>query len=302
MRVLITGGTGFIGTALCARLRERGHTLAVLSRRPARVPALCGAEVQALEDLAAVPVFAPEAVVNLSGAPIASRPWTRARRRLLRDSRIAFTRELVAVLARCAQPPQVMVSGSAVGYYGARGDEPLDEEADAVNDFPHQLCRDWEQAAQPVTALGTRLCLLRTGLVLGPGGMLARLLPAFRLGLGGPLGSGQQWMSWIHRDDLVALIDYLLAHQTLAGPFNGTAPNPVPNHEFTETLARLLKRPARLRLPAGLLRAALGDLATLLVDGQRALPDKALKAGFEFRYSQLDVALAEILRAPHSGP
>jgi uncharacterized protein (TIGR01777 family) len=296
MELLITGGTGFIGRALCRRLLADGHRLTVLSRWPRRVPALCGAGVSAVASLSELPRDRRfDAVINLAGEGIADRPWSAARKQLLRDSRIGVTAALCDWIAAAASPPALLISGSAVGYYGSRGDQLLDEAAPVGADFAAHLCRDWEVEAARVEALGVRLCLLRTGLVLGgDGGMLARLKLPFSLGLGGRLGDGRQWMSWIHRDDLVALIVYLLDHPTLQGPFNGTAPEPVTNADFTRALARALRRPALLPMPAFALRLALGEMAGLLLGGQRVLPQRALEAGFEFRYPTLPAALDEI--------
>lgn len=296
MKLLITGGTGFIGRSLCAHLLAGGHALTVLSRRPQRVAELCGAAVTAVASLRELPVDSGfDAIINLAGEGIADRPWTAARKRLLRDSRIGVTAALCDWVAAASPKPALLISGSAVGYYGNRGDLLVDEQTAAGADFAAHLCLDWEVEAARVEASGVRLCLLRTGLVLaGDGGMLGRLKLPFSLGLGGRLGDGRQWMPWIHRDDLIALIDYLLNHPTLQGPFNGCAPEPVTNAEFTAALARALHRPALLPAPAFALRLALGEMAELLLGGQRALPQRALEAGFLLRYPTLPQALAAI--------
>lgn len=295
MNILITGGTGLIGSALCRQLLAGGHQLTVLSRRPQQVPSLCGTGVDAVETLAELPAEGGfDAVINLAGEGIADRRWSARRKRQLLASRVDLSARLVDYLAACRQPPAVLISGSAVGYYGDQGEHVLDEEADAVNDFAHQLCRDWERQAMRAESLGVRVCVMRIGLVVAPeGGFLGRMLLPFRLGLGGPIGSGEQWMSWIHRDDLLAIIHYLLEHQVLTGVFNATAPNPVNNAEFSRLLAQTLGRPASLRVPAWALRAGLGEMSSLLLGGQRVLPRRLRLAGFDFRYPYLQEALAD---------
>lgn len=297
MRILLTGGTGLIGRALCRLWTGQGHQLVVWSRRPSEVAALCsGARgIARLEELDAAQ--APDAVVNLAGAPIADRPWTAARRRLLWDSRIALTRQLVDWLGGLQQRPRLLLSGSAVGWYGDGGERRLDEDSPAGReDFGSELCFAWELEAQRAAELGLRVVLLRTAPVLAPhGGMLARLLPAYRLGLGGRLGSGRQWMPWIHLDDEVGLIDFLVHHEDCRGPYNGCAPNPVRNAEFARTLARVLRRPALLPAPAGLLRLAFGEMSGLLLGGQHLLPRRTLEAGYHFRFPDLEAALVDLL-------
>ncbi|ALT76161.1 TIGR01777 family oxidoreductase [Paucibacter sp. KCTC 42545] len=298
MRILMTGGTGLIGRALCSHWRSAGHEVIVWSRQPERVPALCsGARgIAHLHELAdAGPL---DAVVNLAGAPIADRPWTAARRQILWRSRVDLTQELVAYLAQLAHKPEVLISGSAVGWYGDRGERQLDESSPPGSaDFGAQLCQAWEQAAQQAEPQGIRVVLLRTAPVLAAsGGMLARLRLPFSLGLGGRLGSGQQWMPWIHLDDEIALIDFLLNHTECRGAFNACAPEPARNADFTQALAAVLKRPAVLPAPAWALRMALGEMSVLLLGGQRAVPQRALAQGFRFRYPALGPALAQLLK------
>ena len=298
MRILMTGGTGLIGRALCSHWRSAGHEVIVWSRQPERVPALCsGARgIANLHELAdAGPL---DAVVNLAGAPIADRPWTAARRQVLWRSRVDLTQELVAYLAQLAHKPEVLISGSAVGWYGDSGERQLDESSPpGAADFGAQLCLAWEQAALKAEPLGIRVVLLRTAPVLAAGGgMLARLRLPFSLGLGGRLGSGRQWMPWIHLEDEVALIDFLLNHTECRGAFNACAPEPARNADFTRALAGALKRPAVLPAPAWALRMALGDMSVLLLGGQRAVPQQALAQGFRFRYPALGPALAQLLK------
>lgn len=297
MRILLTGGTGLIGRALCRLWAGQGHELVVWSRRPQEVAGLCsGARgIARLDELA--PDLPLDAVVNLAGAPIADRPWTAARRRLLWDSRIGLTGQLVDWLARRPLRPGVLLSGSAVGWYGDGGERRLNEDSPAGSeDFASELCFAWEAAALRAEELGIRVVLVRTAPVLAArGGMLARLLPPFRLGLGGRMGSGRQWMPWIHLEDEVGLIDFLLHHEECRGPYNACAPNPVRNAEFARTLGRVLHRPVLLPAPACVLRLALGEMAGLLLGGQHLQPQRTLDAGYRFRFPDLEAALADLL-------
>lgn len=297
MHILLTGGTGLIGRALCRHWAQQGHQLTVWSRTPQQVEALCGSGVRGiarLEELAEEPL---DAVVNLAGAPIADRPWTRKRKALLWASRITLTEQLLAWLASREQKPRVLLSGSAVGWYGDGGERELHEDSIQVtDDFAAQLCGAWEETALRAEELGIRVVLLRTGLVLArDGGFLKRLLLPFKLGLGGPLGSGRQWMPWIHISDQIALIDFLLQQEQARGPYNACAPQPVRNREFSQALGRELHRPAFMPAPAFALRLALGELSELLLGGQRALPTRLQAEGFSFRFTHLDVALADLL-------
>jgi uncharacterized protein (TIGR01777 family) len=295
MRILVTGGTGFIGAALCARLADAGHQLAVLSRDTTRVrePAL---GVARLDDLAGQPPW--DAVINLAGEPIADKRWSTARQSLLRGSRIDLTEALVDWVRRLQVRPRVWVNASAVGYYGiAESDEPVTEAASGDHSFSSRLCRDWEQAALPAEALGIRTCVLRLGVVLGPdGGALGRMLPAFRLGLGGRLGSGRQWMPWIHRDDVLGIIEHCLASPHLQGPINCTAPNPVTNREFTRLLGEVVRRPTPATMPAWAVRLLFGQMGEeLLLSGRRVVPQRLRDAGYRFRFERLEAALADLV-------
>jgi len=297
MHILLTGGTGLIGRGLCRHWAAQGHRLVVWSRTPQRVASLCGAQVRGigrLEELADEPL---DAVINLAGAPIADRPWTHKRKALLWTSRVSLTEQLLSWLEGRVQRPRVLLSGSAVGWYGDGGERELQEDAPPVSeDFASQLCVAWEETAQRAEALGIRVVLLRTGLVLArDGGFLKRLLPPFRLGLGGPIGDGRQWMSWVHLADQIALIDFLLQRDDARGPYNACAPQPVRNAEFARSLGRVLHRPACLPVPAFALRLGLGELAGLLLGGQRAVPARLTEAGFSFRFSNLDAALDDLL-------
>ena len=298
MHILLTGGTGLIGRALCRHWLSQGHQLTVWSRSPERVATLCGVAVRGigrLEDYGDGPL---DAVVNLAGAPIADRPWTHKRKALLWASRIHLTEQLLAWLESRDHRPQVLISGSAVGWYGDGGERELDEDsAPVIEDFAAQLCGAWEETAQRAEALGIRVVLLRTGLVLArEGGFLKRLLPPFRLGLGGPIGNGRQWMPWIHLRDEIGLIDFLLQREDARGPYNACSPQPVRNKAFARALGRALHRPALLPLPGPLLKLGLGELSGLLLGGQKAVPQRALAEGYAFRFTDLDSALADLLK------
>lgn len=297
MHILITGGTGLIGRALCAHWLAQGHQIVVWSRTPARVRMLCGAAVVPIGHLDEYPDQPLDLVVNLAGAPIADRPWTARRKELLWESRVTLTEQLVRWCAERPKPPEFLLSGSAVGWYGDTGARILDEQVlTHGTDFASHLCAAWESAALKAQAVGTRVVLLRTGFVLAPkGGLLSRLLPPFRLGLGGRIGSGQQWMPWIHLADQIALMDFLVHQPSISGPYNVCAPEPVTNQAFTQALGQSVRRPTFCTMPGALLRMVLGEMALLLLGGQRALPTKALQAGFRFRFTALSQALNDIV-------
>ena len=297
MRILITGGTGLIGRHLCRVLLAKGHQLTVLSRHPETVAVKCGAEVQAM---ATLDEWQPErtfdAVINLAGEPIVDAYWSAKRKQVLRDSRIALTGKLVLRIAAAKQKPAVLLSGSAVGYYGNRGDTELDETAQAGNDFAAELCRDWEAAALGAEKQGVRVCLLRTGLIMSnSGGLLGKMLLPFKLGLGARLGDGRQWMSWVHIEDYGEMVLRLLHDEQMRGPFNMTAPQPATNADFTRSLARALRRPTFFIAPGALLKVAMGERTVLLLQGQRVLPTKLTAAGCQFKFASLGSALDDLL-------
>lgn len=295
--LLITGGTGFLGHALVKQWLERGYSVTMLSRQPQAAMTLFGNAIQAVSALEALPSDSRfDAVINLAGEPIFAGRWTAVRKQRMRDSRIKLTEALVAFIGRLQVKPEVLVSGSAIGVYGNQGDTLLTEDSPGIADFGQQLCADWEQAALQAEHFGVRVCLIRTGLVLGQdGGMLQRMLPAFRLGLGGRLGDGKQWMSWIHRNDWLAIVDTLLENSSLRGAFNATAPNALTNAEFTRILASQLRRPALMPMPATILKLSLGEMAELVLGSQRVVPERLLAADFDFRFPHLDTALQQIL-------
>ena len=297
--VLVTGATGLIGRRLVTALVGAGHEVTALTRDRATAADL-PAPIRIVTSLDQIADDARiDAIVNLAGEPISDGLWTPAKRRRIVDSRLAVTRAVVALIARLERRPQVLVNGSAIGWYGLRGDEVLDETADGADCFSRTVCRRWERAAMTTQDLGVRVVRLRIGLVLAiEGGALSRMLTPFEFGLGGPFGAGRHWMSWIHLDDLVRLIAHAIATPGLEGPVNGTAPEPVRNAAFAQALGRALHRPALLPAPAAPLRLALGAFADeLLLKGQRVVPAAVLASGFAFNYPALDGALAAIVGA-----
>ncbi len=297
MHILITGGTGLIGRQLCTALLADGHELTVLSRTPASVPEKCGSTVHAMADLNEwTPATTFDAVINLAGEAIVDARWTDRRKQALWDSRVTLTERLVRNIAAAQHKPGVLLSGSAVGYYGDRGDTELDESAGAGADFAARLCQAWEMAALAAQNAGVRVCLLRTGLVLSRhGGLLGRMTLPFKLGLGARLGHGKQWMSWIHIDDYVGQLLGLLRNEQASGPYNMTAPHPTSNVQFTAALATALHHPAPFVMPAWLLKSVMGERACLLLDGQKVLPVKFAAAGYRFDFANLPEALNGVL-------
>lgn len=295
MKIAIAGGTGFIGEPLARRLAEK-HQVLILTRNPGKVRVGRAVEWQPGETGWHSQVADADGFVNLAGENIGEGRWTEERKRALRASRIDATGALVAAMRKNPRPGRVLVSASAIGYYGARGDEPLHEEAAPGSDFLATLTREWESAAREAEALA-RVVILRFGIVLAAdGGALQKMLLPFRMFAGGPLGSGRQWMSWVDRDDVVRMIEWALERDTVRGTYNATAPSPVRNREFTRELGRALHRPAILPAPAFALRALLGEMADpLLLTGQRVLPDRARSEGFEFRYPDLPSSLRHAL-------
>ena len=307
--VLVTGATGFIGTKLVHRLIERGDCVTVLVRDRAKAQNLFGAHAEIVDDPTALPATTRiDAIVNLAGESIAGGLWTKRRRALLLASRLDVTRALLALVARLATPPTTWVNASAVGYYGARdGDEPLHEKSASGTGFQAELCRAWEETAALAAEHGVRVTMLRIGVVLGrDGGALPSLARPVRLFAGTVLGSGRQWFSWIHADDLLALVLFVLDERTLAGPLNATAPEPARHMEVMTAIAAALGRPLwPLPVPARLLGAVLGELAELFVAGQRVVPERARALGFVFRHATIDAALTDLLArrpAVHAPP
>jgi uncharacterized protein (TIGR01777 family) len=303
VKVVIAGGTGFLGRPLAAAFRADGHDVVILSRSTAAADSRASSEprIVAWTPDANVGPWAREidgtdAVVNLAGESIAGRRWSPAHKQRILDSRVDAARSLVAAIRTASRPPAVMVSGSAVGYYGPLGDEVVTEETPAGSDFLAQVCVRWEAEALRAATDGTRVVCIRTGLVLErDGGALPQMLPPFRFGVGGPVGSGRQYWPWIHRADWIALVRWAIATASATGAVNGTGPAPVTNAVFARALGRAMHRPAFMPAPAFGLRLLLGEMAdALLLSGQRAIPAKAERLGFSFRYPTVDGALAAI--------
>jgi uncharacterized protein (TIGR01777 family) len=298
-RITVTGATGLIGTKLVAALQERGDEVTVLSRRPKAAQRMLGVDAvgwQPETDPAPVDGLAGrDGVVHLAGEPIAQR-WTQESKERIHSSRQLGTARLVDGLEQSEPLPRILVTASAVGYYGARGDERLDEDAPPGKNFLASVCEEWERAAAAAANLGVRTVILRTGVLLDPAdGALAKMLRPFRLGVGGPVAGGHQFISWIAPDDLVRMYLAALDDPDWSGPFNATAPEPVTNRQFAHALGRALHCPALLPIPAFALRALYGEMATVVTTGQRALPVRALEHGFEFRHPAIDGGLRAAL-------
>ena len=296
MNILNTGGTGFIGRALVKSLLKEGHKVTVLSRTPDTVNKIIGNEVTTLSNLNQLTSEHHfQVIINLAGAPIFDHHWSDARKQIIRDSRIQLTEQLISYIKAATVKPELLISGSAIGYYGNQGNKVLIESSSpASHDFSQRLCADWEATAQLASQFGVRVCLIRTGLVLAhDGGLLQRMLLPFKFGLGGILGDGQQWMSWIHKADWIAIAKLMISNTAMQGVYNATAPHPVTNSEFTKTLAQHLRRPALLPMPAWLLKILLGERSELLLASQRVLPERLLTENFHFQYPELLSALTE---------
>ena len=294
--ILVTGGSGFIGRNLCKKLAGSGDQLVVLSRNPEDAVKVLPNSVRIIDDLNQLnqPV---DIVINLAGESIANHRWSEKRKAKITQSRIQTSQNLFEYFRHSDKPPAIVISGSAIGYYGGgvAGNEPVAEGGAVDSNFSSQLCAKWENTVQQFENLGSRVCFLRTGIVLGKQGALSKLLPAFKLGLGGPIASGQQWMPWIHIDDMVQIIVYAI-EQEISGPINCTAPQPVTNKEFAKALGKVLKRPAIVPMPAVAVRLLFGQMGDeLMVQGQCVIPQKLQQQGFEFKYNDLHSALSQLL-------
>ena len=307
MQIVIAGGTGFLGSPLAEVYAEDGHDVRVLTRglAPGESRHDSGTGMPGVTRVGwrpngesgpwAAAIHGADAVINLAGESIADGRWTPQRKAQLRDSRILATKSLVAAIDAAKPAPRVLVSGSAVGYYGPCGDEPLAEASRPGDDFLAKLCVDWEAEAKPAAASGTRLALLRTGIVLErSGGALAKMITPFKLFAGGPIGSGRQYMSWIHRLDWLEMVRWIVATPQVSGPVNATAPHPVTNRHFARALGRSLHRPALVPVPGFALKIVLGEMADSLVTGQRVIPERAKSLGFHFRYPEIEQAFRGI--------
>jgi uncharacterized protein (TIGR01777 family) len=303
LRITLTGATGLIGPRLLDALRADGAALTVLSRNPDRARERFGdgVEVFGWDPIGeAAPVEAlsgRDIVVHLAGEPIAQR-WSAEVKRDLRESRVQGTRNLIDGLQAVSERPAALISSSAVGYYGPHGEEPLDEDAPPGNDFLAEICAAWEAEAMRASELGMRVAVMRNGVVLDrDGGALAKMLPPFRLGVGGPVAGGAQFISWVHAEDVVGMIRATVEDERWSGPFNVTAPTPVSNRDFSRALGRALHRPALLPVPGFALQALYGEMSVIVTTGARVVPAKALVLGYEFAHGELDEALSSALGA-----
>lgn len=303
MRVVITGATGFVGSRLVERLLSEGHNVLVLTRnldaaqkKFSNSPNLEIAAYKPTDSGSWQEVISGcDGVVNLAGEPIAEERWTPERKQEILDSRKLGTQKIVEAIAQANPKPSVLVNASAIGYYGTSETTTFDETSAAGADFLAQVCQEWEAEAQKVTQVGVRLVILRLGIVLGMGGAIAKMITPFKLFAGGPIGSGRQWFSWIHREDLVNLIIQALTRSDMEGVFNATAPNPVRMTQLAETMGQVLNRPSWLPVPGFALEALLGDGAMVVLEGQQVLPKRTLASGFEYQYPTVQQALAEFL-------
>ena len=294
--ILVTGGSGFIGRNLCKKLANSGDQLVVLSRNPLKAAKVLPSSVRIIDDLNQLnqPV---NILINLAGEPIADRRWSEKRKETISHSRIQTTQKLYEYFKHAVKAPSTVISGSAIGYYGGgtANNQQIAEDGAVEPNFSSQLCAKWENTAQQFENLGSRVCFLRTGIVLGEQGALSKLLPPFKLGLGGPIASGQQWMPWIHIDDMVDIIIHAIQND-IAGPINCTAPKPVTNKEFAKTLGRALKRPAIAPMPAAIVKFLFGQMGDeLMIQGQCVIPQKLQQQGFKFKYFALENALSQLL-------
>lgn len=306
MKVAITGATGFVGTRLVERLHQQGHQVLVLTRNPERAQRIFpNSAYPNVEVMGYTPTqsggwqqaIAPcQGVVNLAGASIAEGRWTPQRKQEIINSRALGTEKLVEAILQADTKPSVLVNASAVGYYGTSETATFDETSPPGDDFLAQVCQAWESAAQKVTEAGTRLVIVRTGIVLGMGGALAKMLPPFKLFAGGPIGSGKQWFSWIHRDDLVNLMIFALTHPEVEGVVNGTTPNPVRMEQLCCSLGEVLHRPSWLPVPDFALEALLGDSAKLVLEGQQVIPKRTVSYNFDYQYPTVKPALEDIVQ------
>ena len=296
MRILVTGGTGLIGSYMVPMLQDHAQIVAY-TRNVARAELVLTYHIQFVSDLSIYDNLDQfDAVINLAGEPIVNKRWSKAQKEILTHSRWDLTRKLVDLIKAGSQPPAVFISGSAIGYYGRQGDQIIDESFSSPHiEFSHELCKKWEEIALKAQSDLTRVCILRTGIVLSKkDGALGKMLPPFKMGLGGPIGSGEHYMSWIHLDDMLRGIMHLLTTESCQGIYNFTAPNPVTNKEFSQQLAKSINRPCFMTTPVWALRMMMGEMADLLVYGQRVVPNRLLDAGFTFNYPTLEDALQQL--------
>ncbi len=295
MKILMTGATGLVGSALVEFWQDQ-HQLTVFTRNIAKARKRFGNRVEYIDNLTDIDLNSIEAVINLAGEPIADGRWTERRKRVICESRWQLTEQLASLILQAKTPPKVLINASAIGFYGRQSDERIDEDFSSFYpEFSHDVCAKWENLANRCRSEKTRVCILRIGIVLAAkGGALAKMLPAFRFGLGGKIASGEQMMSWIHLADLVAAIDFLLEKPELSGVFNATAPNATSNSQWTRLLGEQLGKSTPFTTPAFVLRLLFGEMADLLLFGQNVYPKRLLEAGFQFKFNQLRAALADL--------
>ncbi len=305
MKVVVTGATGFVGQRLIERLQEEGHQILALVRSPDKAaklfpaPQFSNVEIMGYEPQTSgewqTALSGWDSVVNLAGEPLVGDRWTASRKQEIINSRAVGTQKIVEAIAAADSKPSVLVNASAIGFYGTSETATFDESSSSGDDFLAKVCKAWEQAAQTATDAGTRLVIFRIGIVLGMGGALAKMLPPFQMFAGGPIGSGKQWFSWVHRDDLVNFILMALTDTSKSGVYNATAPNPVRMAELCQSLGKVLNRPSWLPVPELALELLLGEAAQLVLEGQNVQPQKTQAAGFQYKYETINSALQQIL-------
>lgn len=301
MKVLVVGGTGFVGMPLCRELKRRGWDVAILARNVAAAESVLGSRYNIINwlDTSIIPkeaLIGANVVINLAGESIGAKRWTSQRKEQILNSRVLTTRRIVDAMRDMESKPEVLVNASAIGYYGPRADEQICESESNGRDFLAHVTKAWEDEAHKAEAIGVRVAVMRLGVVLGDGGALARMITPFKLYFGGPVGSGTQWFSWIHRDDVIGIIILAAENKNLHGPINATATAPLTMKEFSTALGRALGRPSWLPLPGLVLKLALGEMSDILLYGQRVLPCKAVEAGYVFKYESADKALKDIIQ------
>lgn len=301
MKILIAGGTGFVGEQLSRELLSAGHTVVVLTRNLTQARAKLVDEVDFIEwtdpesDILARVLHSVDCIINLAGESIGSGRWTKAKKEKILNSRIETTRTIVETIKHIEAKPKVLISASAIGFYGPCRDEELNESSPAGQDFLARVCTAWEWEAYRAKHAGVRVVPVRIGVVLGKGGALQRMLPLFRFYIGGPSGNGNQWFSWVHINDLVKIIRFIAENESVHGPVNATAPQPLKMRDFCSVLGKVMGRPSWLPVPGYILRLGLGEMADLVLNGQRVIPEKLLAAGYQFQYPTVEGALTEIL-------
>ncbi len=290
--LLITGGTGFVGSAFIEKYHPDYRHIYILTRKNPSSLKPKHSNISYINDFTEITQVI-HSVINLAGEPIADKPWTKKRKQILRDSRITLTEKLLEWITTLEQKPMVLVSGSAIGYYGDQGDKEVIETSPPHQEFAHELCRDWEESALKANDLGIRTCVIRTGIVIGKNqGFMKKLVPPFKLGIGIYFGNGQHWMSWVHVQDLIAMIQHMITHEHSTGAYNAVAPYPITHKEFAQTLARQLKTRLVLPFPAIIAKTVFGEMSELLLTGQKVIPQRFIEENFSFSNERIQGAIA----------